>query len=201
MSYLATHHPGRRFFVIGGVVASFVLVAFGFASVVIGYQGREEVRDSLRQENIVGSDDSTIPGQLVDTGSEARAQADVIRMHMLERTEGLTYAEMGRFATPDGNPAGTSNPDEALKNDAGNPVPNSLRDQWVTATALTTSLNTAYFAEQVGLFSMVMGVALILTGGGFAVLTWGALRKAEPVKAEAAVTRPGTAAGAPAAGN
>jgi hypothetical protein len=199
MSYLATHHPGRRFFVIGGVVASFVLLAFGFASIVIGYQGRDEVRDTLRQENITGSEDSTIPGQLVDTGSEARAQADVIRHHMLERTGGLTYAQMGRFATPDGNPAGTSNADEALKDENGNPVSNAARDQWITATALTTSLNTAYFAEQVGIFAMVMGAALVLTGGGFAVLTWGALRKAEPAKSEAPVARP--AAGAQAAGS
>ena len=42
---------------------------------------------------------------------------------------------------------------------------------WVTETALTTALNTAYFAEQVALFSIVMGVALLLTGIGFLVLT------------------------------
>lgn len=195
MSYLAEHHPGRRFFVIGGVVASFVLLAFGFASIVIGYQGRDEVRDTLRQEQITGSQDSTIPGQLVDTGSEARAQADVIRMHMLERTEGLTYAQMGRFATPDGNPAGTSNAEEALLDENGNPVSNAAREQWITATALTTSLNTAYFAEQVGLFAMVMGAALVLTGGGFAVLTWGALRQPAAVKADAAVAVKPAAAG------
>jgi hypothetical protein len=202
MSYLNQHHPGRRFFVVGGVVASLVLVVFGFASIVIGFGGREEVRDALREENITGSQDSTIPGQLVDTGSEARAQADVIRQHMLERTGGLTYAEMGRFATPDGNPAGTSSADEALKDAAGNPVSNSLRDQWVTATALSTSLNTAYFAEQVGYFAMVMGVALVLSGGGFAILTWGALRKPAAVKAEEPAVRTGAAtAGAPAGGS
>jgi hypothetical protein len=199
MSYLTSHHPGRRFFVIGGVIASFVLLAFGFASVVIGYQGRDEVRATLAEEGITGSQDSAIPGQLVDTGSEARAQADVIRQHMLERTGGLTYAEMGRFATPDGNPAGTSSADEALKDENGNPVPNSLRDQWVTATALTTSLNTAYFAEQVGIFAMVMGVALVLTGAGFAVLTWGALRLPAAAKTEVTVARP-AAASAPAVG-
>ena len=197
MPYLNSHHPGRRFFVVGGLVASFVLFAFGFASIVIGYQSRDEVRATLREENITGSEDSTIPGQLVDTGSEARAQADVIRMHMLERTGGLTYAEMGRFATPDGNPAGTSNAEEALRDENGNPVANGLRDQWVTATALSTSLNTAYFAEQVGVFVMVMGVALVLTGGGFAVLTWGALRQPAASTAEAPAAQD-SGAGAPA---
>src|SRR5687767_12008776 len=96
----------RNVFVLGGIVASLVLAVFGAASVVVGYQGREEVRDSLAREQIVGPEDSTIPGQPVDTGSEARAQADIIREHQLNATGGLTYAEMGRFATADGNPKG-----------------------------------------------------------------------------------------------
>ncbi|HEY4669435.1 MAG TPA: hypothetical protein VIH05_06650 [Tepidiformaceae bacterium] len=165
----------RKLLAAGGLFASLVLVIAGIASIVIGYQGRQEVRDSLRQEQIVGPDDSTIPGQLVDTGSEARAQADIIRQHQLEATDGLTYSQMGRFASPDGDPKGTSNADEAAKDANGRPLPNSLRDRWITVTALSTSLNTAYFAEQVGLFSIVMGAALLLTGIGFAVLTAAAL--------------------------
>jgi hypothetical protein len=144
---------------------------------VIGYQGRDEVRDTLRRENIVGPEDSTIPGQLVDTGSEAKAQADIIRHHQLTSSNGLTYAEMGRYATPDGNPAGTNDAELAAKDANGKPVANAVRNQWVTATALSTSLNTAYFAEQVGLFSIVMGAALAMTGIGFAVLTFGALAR------------------------
>jgi hypothetical protein len=42
---------------------------------------------------------------------------------------------------------------------------------WVTSTALSTALNTAYFAENVATFAIVMGVALLLTGLGFLVLT------------------------------
>lgn len=168
----------RNLFVIGGLIAAAVLVVFGAASMVIGYQGREEVRDQLRSEQIVGPEDSTIPGQLVDTGSEARAQADIIRQHQLEASGGLTYSEMGRFATPDGDPRGTNDAEQALTDENGRPVANAVRNQWVTATALSTALNTAYFAEQVGLFSIVMGAALLLTGAGFAVLTVGALRPA-----------------------
>ena len=44
---------------------------------------------------------------------------------------------------------------------------------WVTETALTTALNTSYFAERVAYFSIVMGIALLLTGIGFLVLTLG----------------------------
>ena len=42
---------------------------------------------------------------------------------------------------------------------------------WVSETALTTALNTAYFAESVATFAIVMGFALLLVGGGFLVLT------------------------------
>ena len=44
---------------------------------------------------------------------------------------------------------------------------------WVTETAFTTALNTSFFAERVAYFSIVMGVALLLTGIGFLVLTLG----------------------------
>ncbi len=167
----------RAIFAYGGIAASLILVVFGLASIVIGYQGRADVRQMLEDEQItVSADAENYAGEIVDNGAKAQAQADVIRMHQLEATGGLTYAQMGRFATEDGNPAGTNNADEAAKNpDTGAPLPNTLRDRWITATALSTSLNTAYFAEQVGLFSMVMGFAMLLTGIGFAVLTVGAL--------------------------
>ena len=42
---------------------------------------------------------------------------------------------------------------------------------WVNSTALSTALNTAYFAESVATFAIVMGFALLLTGIGFLVLT------------------------------
>jgi len=166
----------RSIFAYGGIAASLILVVFGVASIIIGYQGREDVRQMLADEQItVSADAENYAGEPVNTGAKAQAQADVIRKHQLESSGGLTYAQMGRFATPDGNPAGTNNAEEAAKNEAGAPVANAVRNQWVTATALSTSLNTAYFAEQVGLFSMVMGFALLLTGIGFAVLTLGAL--------------------------
>jgi hypothetical protein len=84
---------------------------------------------------------------------------------------------MGRFIGADGKP---TNDEKAAKvnEQTGQPVENGLRNMWVTETALTTALNTAYFAEQVALFSIVTGVALLLTGIGFLVLTLRVLRKA-----------------------
>jgi hypothetical protein len=86
---------------------------------------------------------------------------------------------MGRFLDPQGKE--TSDETKAAKDPkTGQPVPNRARDIWVTETALTTALNMAYFGERVGVFGIVMGAALLLTGIGFLVLTLGgALRRSE----------------------
>jgi hypothetical protein len=161
----------KKWFAYGGIAASVLLIATGAGAIVIGALGVNEVRDTLARENIVGTPDSSIPGKKVDTGSEAKAFANVMRKHTLEATEGLTYAEMGRFLDENGKQ--TSDEALAAKDENGQPVPNRARDMWVTETALTTALNTAFFAERVGVFSIAIGVALVLTGIGFLVLTLG----------------------------
>ena len=60
------------------------------------------------------------------------------------------------------------------------PVSNPARQIWVTETALTTALNTAYFAESVALFAIIVGVALMLVGVGFLVFLLVALRRPVP---------------------
>ena len=106
--------------------------------------------------------------------------------HALEGSDGLAYAQMGRFisaADPE-NAAGTSDEAAALKDEKGNPVSNTARNTWITATALSTALNVSYMAEQMALFGIVVGIALLLSGIGFIILTVGALRRRElaPVK-------------------
>lgn len=198
----------RKLFEIGGIAAAAVLVAFGIAAVVMGVNGRSTVRDSLKLEQIVGSPDMTpagiaasaqkaglpkstelptlsVAGKPIDTGARARAFAGYMRIHTLEATGGLTYAQMGRFAAKPGTPAsltdgrgGTSDAAYALIDPkTKQPVANGARNIWVTATALTTALNTSYMAEQLALFGIVVGVALLLAGVGFAILAiGGALR-------------------------
>ena len=152
-----------------GIAASVILIAFGIGSIVTGFNGRDRVRSDLAREQIVGTPDSTIPNQLVDTGSEAQAFANVMRKHTLEATGGKTYAQMGRFLDANGKP--TSDENKAAKDaKTGQPVENGLRNLWVTETALTTALNTSYFAESVATFAIVMGFALLLTGIGFGVV-------------------------------
>jgi hypothetical protein len=191
----------NRTLTLGGVLASLVLVAMGVGSIVIGAMGRAEVSDTLALEKIVGTPDMTVEatkqgieeaglsdveapdcdvaGEEVDTGPEAKCFAQYIRVHALEATGGKTYAEMPRFATKDG--AGTNEASEAQKRPDGSPMDNPARNIWVTATALTTALNTSFFAQQVGLFSIVMGVALILVGVGLFVLTSSLRRRPDTV--------------------
>lgn len=167
-------------FKLGGYFASGILIVLGAGTVVVGALGFSEVRDTIAQENITATPGAREqgadldPGQVIDTGAEAKEFAKIIRAHVLEITGGRTYAEMGRFLTPSGEE--TNDEAEAATDEQDNPVQNSVRDLWVTATSLTTALNTAFLAERIALFSIVMGVALLLTGIGFLVLTIAVLR-------------------------
>jgi hypothetical protein len=111
-----------------------------------------------------------------------------MRIHALEATGGLTYAQMGRFIAKPGTPANITDGNGATSNDkyalvdpkTQRPVENGARNLWVTETALSTALNTSYMAEQLALFGIVVGVAFLLAGIGFAVLAiGGALRNPE----------------------
>jgi hypothetical protein len=160
------------------------------------------VRNSLSQEQIVfgAADDPAVAkfapqwaGEQVTTGTQARAFAEVIREHALAGSEGLTYAQMGRFVSADDpdSAAGTSDEAAALKDDLGNPVSNAARNSWVTATALSSALNMSYMAEQMALFGIVVGIALLLSGIGFIVLALGgALRRREAPQTSSSTIKP-----------
>ena len=193
----------RRLFEYGGIIASVILILAGAVSIGVGALGIVQVRDQLATEKIVGSPDMTpqaikagaeeagldvstltipemaVAGKTIDTGEEAQAFAGYLRIHALEATGGQVYAEMGRFLDEKGQ---ATNDEAAAAKDpeTGAPVANQARNIWVTATALSTALNTAFFAERVGLFSIAIGAALVLVGIGFLVLTMsGALRRAQ----------------------
>jgi hypothetical protein len=163
-----------RSFQIGGYVSSAILVLLGIAMIAIGVSGRSDVRDRLGQEQIVGIPGSSIDGQAVDTGSEAKAFADTIREDTLAATDGLTYAEMPRAVFKDSGKAVPA--DQAQKALAsGKAIDNPARQIWITSTALSTALNTSFFAESVATFAIVVGAALMLIGTGLFVLTRGVI--------------------------
>jgi hypothetical protein len=191
----------------GGFGAGAVLVAFGVVAIIMGFSGRATVANSLKLEKIVGSADMTpaliakeakdaglvgvdlptvaVAGQSINSGPRARAFASYMRIHALEATGGFTYAQMGRFqAKPDAAKAdlavggGTDNAAAALVDPATKqPVANGIRNLWVTETALTTALNTSYMADRLGLFGIVVGIALLLSGIGFIILAFAALHR------------------------
>ena len=202
----------RKLFQIGGFVSAAVLIAFGIGAIVMGFNGRSTVQDSLKQEYIVGSPDMTpalikaeakeagldvtalslptvsVAGKAIDNGTKARAFASYMRIHALEATGGLTYAQMGRFMAKPGTPAkftdghgATSDEQYALVDPrTKQPVDNGARNLWVTETALTTALNTSYMAERVSLFGVAMGAALLLAGIGFGILALGGALEGKP---------------------
>ena len=198
-----TEMTKRKLFEYGGIAAGVILIAFGAASLVMSINGRNTVQDSLKQEAIVGSPDMTpdaiakeakdaglpasiklpttsVANEAIDTGAEAKVFASYMRIHALEATGGLTYAQMGRYqsAAAPNDPAGTNDEAAAAKDENGQPVSNGARNVWVTETALSTALNVSYLAENIALFGIVVGIALLLSGIGFLVLAiGGALRR------------------------
>ena len=180
-----------KLYVYAGIAASVLMIVVGIGAIVVGATGRSEVQDKIADEQIegtpdmnpddtraaveeagidVGIPDCTVAGEPVEDGESAKCFAEYMRIHALEDTGGLVYAEMPRFIGKDGEPTAEEE-DAAIDPKSGEPVSNPQRNIWVTETALATALNTSYFAEQVAMFSIVMGICLLLAGIGFLVLT------------------------------
>lgn len=188
----------NKFFSLGGVAASIILIVTGVGAIAVGASGRSEVRDNIVRERISGTPDMSpkiiaaetkkagltgqklpscaVAGKKIDTGQKAKCFAEYIRIHTLEASSGKTFSEMPRYVGKNGKPTDDAAA-AAVDPKSGKPVDNPQRNIWVTSTALSTALNTSYFAQQVALFSIVMGVALLLTGIGFLVLTLGGRRR------------------------
>jgi len=212
----------RKTLEVCGMLAAVVLMAFGVGAIVMGAQGRTTVQNSLVEQKIVGTPDMTpgaikaeaaksglnvatldiptcsVAGKRVENGSQARCFAQYMTIHALEATGGKFYAQMPRYATADGK--GTNVESEALKTPKGTPVDNPAREVWIQETALAGALNSSYMASQVGLFGIVVGIALLLSGIGFAVLSiGGALRNPDSVWHAVRMRRESRHGGSPAA--
>jgi len=170
--------------------------------IALGANGHSTVNSGLKQEQISGSPDMTpalikseaanagltnvslpscsVAGKAINSGSRARCFAQYMRIHALESSGGLPYSLIPRYSTADGK--GTNDATKALMAN-GKPVDNPARNTWVTETALSTALNVSYMASQLSLFSIVVGLALLLTGIGFIVLDYVALHVRREKKA------------------
>jgi hypothetical protein len=182
----------RRITNFGGIAASILLIVFGAAALVMGLAGHGTVSDSIKQEQIVGTPDMTpsairaevakaglknidipsgsVADAKIDSAGKARTFAQYMRIHALLATDGQVYAEMPRFLDKAGKPTADQSR-AAIDPKSGSPVENPARNIWVNETALSTALNTSFFANQVALFSVIIGAALLLIGAGFGVVT------------------------------
>jgi hypothetical protein len=197
----------RRLLELGGIAAGVILIGFGIATLALGIDARSTVKSNLDQEKIVGTPDMTeegaakgakeanlpadvdlptcdVAGEAIDSGSRARCFAQYMRVHALEATNGKVFSEMGRYkaksAEGDDGLGGTDDEAKAaIDPESGRPVDNPRRQVWITQTALGTALNVSYMAERLSFFSIVIGIALLLTGIGFLVVSLaGTLRPA-----------------------
>jgi len=129
----------------------------------------------------------SVAGKQVDNGNSAQCFARYMRIHALASSNGLTYSQLGRYAAkPDAPPqftdfnGGTNDPKYAQTvENTGQPVPNGVRNTWISETSLTTALYLAFTGSALSLFGIVVGVALLLAGIGFLILTFsGGLERA-----------------------
>ena len=197
----------NRVLQIGGYVSGGIMIAFGIAAIVLSLVGLNTVNNELTQQMITGTPDMTpaaikaegakaglrnvdyptcdVAGKPITNGARARCFAQYMNIHALEATGGYVYSQMGIYTAKPGTPKAQLEPGGGTNNTAfaqtdpttGQPVQNEARNVWVTETALSTALNVSYMATQLALFSLVVGIALLLTGVGFIVLALGALPK------------------------
>ena len=147
----------KKLFEYAGVAASVVLIAFGIGAVIAGAAGRNTVRDNLAKEQIVGTPDMT-PKAIA---AEAKAAG-------LKNVDLPTCSVAGQAIDNGGR----------ARCFAGYMRVHALEatgDQVYAEMARYTGKD-GYFAENVAVFSIVMGIALLLTGIGLLVLTLGPLR-------------------------
>jgi len=125
---------------ISSLILGFVLLLGGGYMVIQGLAVRSEIASELRAENIVTSEDASIPGVLVEDAETARAQADVIKEHTL----------------------GTWGPYSELPRD------DPRRAQFIDGVTLRSSLNMA--AMGFGITDLVVGVGALILVAGIATL-------------------------------
>src|ERR1044071_7557158 len=153
-------------------------IAFALAGLVVAGAGvyiRNFVVQQLTAQQITTPEDASIPNAPVDGIATALSMANIIQHHAADSSNGLTYAQMGRFAIEGGDPAGTNNADGALKDANGKPVPNQARNTQLTAASLVTSLSLSAMAIGASYGAIALGVGftvlgIVIAGLGYALL-------------------------------
>jgi len=129
---------------IGAIVFGVVLIGAGVFMAREGRLAYNDVKDTLAAERIVSAEDAGIPMAPVTGPEEAKAQAEVIKAHMLKTTNGKTYAELDR-----------TDPNRA---------------QYLNSVTLRTALMESYMAFKIADLVSGVGLIVIALGGSQVVL-------------------------------
>ena len=145
------------------VTSSILAILAGIVLTVGGIWGIYFTYKNVANEKIVTPQDSAIPGKPVRGPLTLKAQADIIREHTLQSTEGKTFSEMPRQIPK--------------LDDSGNPVldgegksvmtANTARDIWITATTLITALHLGILTYVFSGMILLFGFISIWTGAVF----------------------------------
>ena len=212
-----------RLFKIGGIVSGSTLAVFGVVVIILAIYGQHTVTTELKRQQITGTPDMTpdaikasaaaaglhgidlptcdVAGKPIDSGMRARCFAQYMNVHALEATGGFVYSQMGIYTAKADAPksalepgGGTNDPTYAETDPrTKQPMQNAARNVWVTETALSTALNMSYMASALSIFSLIVGIALLLSGVGFIVLALTALpRRPAGATETAEVPQPAT---------
>lgn len=143
------------------ITAGIVMLGSGIWGIIFTYK-------NITREQITTPADASIPNTPVRGPFTLKSQADIIRHHVLEMTDGKTYSQMPQKiqkVDQNGNPQ---------FDDQGKPVmiPNDARNIWVIATTLTTALNLGIITYAFSGLIMCIGLISIWTG-----ITFWTLRK------------------------
>lgn len=170
-----------------------MLVA-GPIMVARGFDGQHQIKQQLTAQKIVFPKDakaglpaslSGYAGQQVRTGTQAKAYADMVEIHVMESTKGLTYSQVS-----DKYRAGGST-DAKL---------GALRQTAFMGESLRGSLMSSYQAWEltwlvIGLGALFIGVGLVTSfAGAVSLITWRKNRIRVPHTPASLIEHPATQA-------
>ena len=123
----------RQYASIGSIILGALMVIGGIATWIL-------VSTTLSEQKIVTPDDACLPGEAVDGPFTAYCQAEIIQVHTLDATGGMTYAELDRE--------------------------DPVRDVAMNSSFLQASLFTSILAFGVSAMAIAVGILFVLIGLG-----------------------------------
>jgi hypothetical protein len=123
----------RNLAAVGSIILGVLMVIGGIATWLL-------VSSTLAEQNIETPEDACLPGREVDGPFTAYCQAEIIQVHTLEATGGMTYAELDRE--------------------------DPVREVAMDSSFLQASLFTSVLAFGVSAMAVAMGILFILIGLG-----------------------------------